>query len=154
MGAGNASGICDGAAANVVVSEEAVKRYGLKPLAKVVAYHVNAVEPTVMGIGPVEGIRGVLKKAGLKMEDIDLFDINEAFAAQWLAVQKELGLPMEKSNVNGGAIALGRPHHQQPRAHPAPPQQAVRRRFGVHRWWPGVLDRPGACLSAYGLWVE
>jgi hypothetical protein len=97
--AGNASGICDGAAANVVVSEEAVKRYGLKPLAKVVAYHVNAVEPTVMGqcslsefaprywtqygtdpdhrssfagIGPVEGIRGVLKKAGLKMEDIDV----------------------------------------------------------------------------------
>jgi len=62
-----------------------------------------------MGIGPVEGIRGVLKKAGLTIEDIDLFDINEAFAAQWLAVQKELGLPMEKSNINGGAIALGHP---------------------------------------------
>ncbi|BGP23228.1 hypothetical protein JCM10295v2_002122 [Rhodotorula toruloides] len=107
--AGNASGICDGAAANVVVSEEAIKRYGIKPLARVVAYHVNAVEPTVMGIGPVEGIRGVLKKAGLKIEDIDLFDINEAFAAQWLAVQKELGLPMDKSNVHGGAIALGHP---------------------------------------------
>ncbi|GAA5998234.1 thiolase family protein [Rhodotorula paludigena] len=107
--AGNASGICDGAAANVVVSEEAVKRYGIKPLAKVVAYHVNAVEPTVMGIGPVEGIRGVLKKAGMTIDDIDLFDVNEAFAAQWLAVQKELGLPNEKSNVNGGAIALGHP---------------------------------------------
>ncbi|GAA5915430.1 hypothetical protein JCM8208_002109 [Rhodotorula glutinis] len=107
--AGNASGICDGAAANVVVSEEAVKRYGLKPLAKVVAYHINAVDPTIMGIGPVEGIRGVLKKAGLTIDDIDLFDVNEAFAAQWLSVQKELGLPNEKSNVNGGAIALGHP---------------------------------------------
>ncbi|GJN87308.1 hypothetical protein Rhopal_000256-T1 [Rhodotorula paludigena] len=107
--AGNASGICDGAAANVVVSDEAIKRYGIKPLAKVVAYHVNAVEPTVMGIGPVEGIRGVLKKAGMTIDDIDLFDVNEAFAAQWLAVQKELGLPNEKSNVNGGAIALGHP---------------------------------------------
>ncbi|GAA5821434.1 hypothetical protein JCM3770_007081 [Rhodotorula araucariae] len=107
--AGNASGICDGAAANVVVSEEAVKRYGLKPLARVVAYHINAVDPTIMGIGPVEGIRGVLKKAGLTIDDIDLFDINEAFAAQWLAVQKELGLPNDKSNVNGGAIALGHP---------------------------------------------
>ncbi|KPV76453.1 uncharacterized protein RHOBADRAFT_52460 [Rhodotorula graminis WP1] len=109
VSAGNASGICDGAAANVVVSEEAVKRYGLKPLAKVVAYHINAVDPTIMGIGPVEGIRGVLKKAGLTIDDIDLFDINEAFAAQWLSVQKELGLPNEKSNVNGGAIALGHP---------------------------------------------
>ncbi|GAA5856319.1 hypothetical protein JCM9279_006421 [Rhodotorula babjevae] len=109
VSAGNASGICDGAAANVVVSEEAVKRYGLKPLAKVVAYHINAVDPTIMGIGPVEGIRGVLKKAGLTIDDIDLFDVNEAFAAQWLSVQKELGLPNEKSNVNGGAIALGHP---------------------------------------------
>ncbi|GAA5917628.1 hypothetical protein JCM5296_002148 [Sporobolomyces johnsonii] len=109
VSAGNASGICDGAAANVVVSEEALKRYGIKPLARVLSYHVVAVEPTIMGIGPVEAIRGALEKASLKMEDIDLFDVNEAFAAQWLSVQRELGLPNEKTNVFGGAIALGHP---------------------------------------------
>ncbi|GAA5887453.1 hypothetical protein JCM6882_002535 [Rhodosporidiobolus microsporus] len=107
--AGNASGICDGAAANVVVSEAALGRYGIKPLAKVLSYHVVAVEPTIMGIGPVEAIRGALQKASLKMDDIDLFDVNEAFAAQWLSVQKELGLPNDKTNVFGGAIALGHP---------------------------------------------
>ncbi|GAA5821506.1 hypothetical protein JCM11251_004655 [Rhodosporidiobolus azoricus] len=107
--AGNASGICDGAAANVVVSEAALERYGIKPLARVLSYHVVAVEPTIMGIGPVEAIRGALQKASLKMDDIDLFDVNEAFAAQWLSVQKELGLPNEKTNVFGGAIALGHP---------------------------------------------
>ncbi|GAA5923049.1 hypothetical protein JCM1841_000293 [Sporobolomyces salmonicolor] len=109
VSAGNASGICDGAAANIVVSEEALKRYGIKPLARVLSYHVVAVEPTIMGIGPVEAIRGALEKASLKMEDIDLFDVNEAFAAQWLSVQRELGLPNEKTNVFGGAIALGHP---------------------------------------------
>ncbi|GAA6000282.1 hypothetical protein JCM10207_007939 [Rhodosporidiobolus poonsookiae] len=107
--AGNASGICDGAAANVVVSEAALGRYGIKPLARVLSYHVVAVEPTIMGIGPVEAIRGALNKASLKMDDIDLFDVNEAFAAQWLSVQKELELPNEKTNVFGGAIALGHP---------------------------------------------
>ncbi|SCZ99481.1 BZ3500_MvSof-1268-A1-R1_Chr3-1g06032 [Microbotryum saponariae] len=107
--AGNASGICDGAAANVVVSEAALGKYGIKPLARVLATHVVAVEPTIMGIGPVEAVRGALAKAGLKIEDIDLFDINEAFAAQWLSVQRELGLPNDKSNVFGGAIALGHP---------------------------------------------
>ncbi|KAM0748295.1 thiolase [Meredithblackwellia eburnea MCA 4105] len=107
--AGNASGICDGAAANVVVSEKAISQYGLTPLAKVVSYHVVAVEPSIMGIGPVEAIRGALQKANLSISDIDLFDVNEAFAAQWLSVQKELGLPIEKSNVFGGAIALGHP---------------------------------------------
>ncbi|GAA5859959.1 hypothetical protein JCM8547_003033 [Rhodosporidiobolus lusitaniae] len=107
--AANASGICDGAAANVVVSERALGRYGMKPLARVLSYHVVAVEPTIMGIGPVEAIRGALAKASLSINDIDLFDVNEAFAAQWLAVQKELGLPTEKSNVFGGAIALGHP---------------------------------------------
>ncbi|BGP14360.1 hypothetical protein JCM10213_004487 [Rhodosporidiobolus nylandii] len=107
--AGNASGICDGAAANVVVSEKAIGRFGLKPLAKVLAYHVVAVEPTIMGIGPVEAIRGALSKASLRIDDIDLFDINEAFAAQWLSVQRELELPNEKTNMFGGAIALGHP---------------------------------------------
>ncbi|GAA6059824.1 hypothetical protein JCM10212_003736 [Sporobolomyces blumeae] len=109
VSAGNASGICDGAAANVVVSEDALKRYGIKPLARVLSYHVVAVEPTIMGIGPVEAIRGALEKASLKMSDIDLFDVNEAFAAQWLSVQRELDLPNDKSNVFGGAIALGHP---------------------------------------------
>ncbi|GAA5976727.1 hypothetical protein JCM11641_005675 [Rhodosporidiobolus odoratus] len=107
--AGNASGICDGAAANVVVSEKAIGRFGLKPLARVLSSHVVAVEPTIMGIGPVEAIRGALAKASLKIDDIDMFDINEAFAAQWLSVQRELELPNEKTNLFGGAIALGHP---------------------------------------------
>ncbi|GAA6034905.1 hypothetical protein JCM8097_009361 [Rhodosporidiobolus ruineniae] len=109
VSAGNASGICDGAAANVVVSEAALGRYGIKPLARVLSYHVVAVEPTIMGIGPVEAIRGALNKASLSMSDIDLFDVNEAFAAQWLSVQRELDLPNDKTNVFGGAIALGHP---------------------------------------------
>lgn len=74
--AGTASGICDGGAANIVVSEEALKRFGIKPLAKVLSYHVVAVEPSIMGIGPVEAIRGALKKAGLTIEQIDLFDVS------------------------------------------------------------------------------
>lgn len=106
VSAGNASGICDGGSANVVASEEGIKRFGLKPLARIVAYHTVAVEPTIMGIGPVEAIKGALARAGLGIEDIDLFDVNEAFAAQWLSVQKELGLPSDKSNVFGGAIGL------------------------------------------------
>ncbi|GAA5957035.1 hypothetical protein JCM3765_005386 [Sporobolomyces pararoseus] len=109
VSAGNASGICDGAAANIVVSEDAIGRYGIKPLAKVLSYHVVAVEPTIMGIGPVEAIKGALEKASLKISDIDLFDVNEAFAAQWLSVQRELDLPNDKANVFGGAIALGHP---------------------------------------------
>ncbi len=107
--AGNASGICDGAAANIVASEAALKRYGLTPLAEVVSYGVTACEPSIMGIGPVEAVKLTLKRAGLGIDDVDYFDINEAFAAQWLSVQKELGIPNEKSNVNGGAIALGHP---------------------------------------------
>ncbi|GAA5834342.1 hypothetical protein JCM3766R1_005188 [Sporobolomyces carnicolor] len=109
VSAGNASGICDGAAANIVVSEDALGRYGIKPLARVLSYHVVAVEPSIMGIGPVEAIKGALEKASLKISDIDLFDVNEAFAAQWLSVQRELDLPNDKSNVFGGAIALGHP---------------------------------------------
>jgi len=107
--AGNASGICDGAAALLVVDGEWAKGRGLTPLAKLVQWGVAGVEPTLMGIGPAPAIRGALGRAGLEIGDIDLFDINEAFAPQFLAVQKELGLPNDKTNVNGGAIALGHP---------------------------------------------
>ncbi|MBI4509754.1 MAG: acetyl-CoA C-acetyltransferase [Deltaproteobacteria bacterium] len=107
--AGNASGICDGAAAIVLASREAAERRGLKPLAKVVQWGVTGCDPKIMGIGPAPAIRMALERAGLKQAEIDLFDINEAFASQYLAVEKELGLPREKTNVNGGAIALGHP---------------------------------------------
>ncbi|ORZ10649.1 3-ketoacyl-CoA thiolase [Lobosporangium transversale] len=107
--AGNASGISDGAGAVVVASDQAVKEHGLKPLAKVVSWHVTAVEPSIMGIGPVSAIQGALKKAGLGLKDMDLVEVNEAFAAQYLAVEKVLGLDRNKTNLNGGAIALGHP---------------------------------------------
>ncbi|KAF9435859.1 3-ketoacyl-CoA thiolase, mitochondrial [Entomortierella beljakovae] len=107
--AGNASGISDGAGAVVVASEQAIKEHGIKPLAKVVSWHVTAVEPTIMGIGPVSAIQGALKKAGLGLKDMDLIEVNEAFAAQYLAVEKVLGLDRSKTNLNGGAIALGHP---------------------------------------------
>ncbi|KAK3824754.1 MAG: Thiolase, N-terminal domain-containing protein [Benniella sp.] len=107
--AGNASGISDGAGAVIVASDKAVKEHGLKPLAKVVSWHVTAVEPTIMGIGPVTAIQGALKKAGLGLKDMDLVEVNEAFAAQYLAVEKELGLDRSKTNLSGGAIALGHP---------------------------------------------
>jgi acetyl-CoA acyltransferase 2 len=107
--AGNASGICDGAATVIVCNEEALKKYNLKPLAKVLAYHVSGVEPTLMGFGPVPAIENLLKKTNKQISDIDLFDINEAFAPQILACQKVLKLPNETMNVNGGAIALGHP---------------------------------------------
>lgn len=107
--AGNASCICDGAAALVVVDAEWAKANGIKPLAKLVNYGVAGVEPTLMGIGPVPAINNALERAGLTVDGVDLFDVNEAFAPQFLAVQKELGLDNEKTNVNGGAIALGHP---------------------------------------------
>ena len=107
--AGNASGVCDGAAAVIVCNEEALKKYNLQPLARLVGYHVSGVEPTLMGFGPVPAIENLLKKAKKQVSDIDLFDINEAFAPQFLACQKALNLPNEKTNVNGGAIALGHP---------------------------------------------
>ena len=107
--AGNASGICDGAAMLVVADAEWAKVEGVKPLAKLVQWGVAGVEPTLMGIGPAPAIRGALERAGLSLGEVDLFDVNEAFAPQFLAVQKELGLPDEKINVNGGAIALGHP---------------------------------------------
>ncbi|HEX8355092.1 MAG TPA: acetyl-CoA C-acyltransferase [Pyrinomonadaceae bacterium] len=107
--AGNASGIVDGAAALVVAGEDYVKERGLKPAGRVVSWAYAGVEPDVMGIGPVPAIRKALEKANLKLSDIDLVEVNEAFACQYLAVEKELGLDRSKTNVNGGAIALGHP---------------------------------------------
>jgi acetyl-CoA acyltransferase 2 len=107
--AGNASGISDGAGAVVLASEDAVKKHGLTPLARIVSYQVSGVEPTIMGIGPVPAIHGALARAGLSIKDIDIFDINEAFAAQWLACVKELGLDPALVNQCGGAISLGHP---------------------------------------------
>jgi acetyl-CoA acyltransferase 2 len=107
--AGNASGIVDGAAAVVVTKEKIAKERGLKPIGKIVSWAVAGVDPTIMGIGPVPSTRKALQLAGLKLEQIDRVEVNEAFAAQYLAVEKELGLPREKTNVNGGAIALGHP---------------------------------------------
>ncbi|KAF0126643.1 MAG: acetyl-CoA C-acetyltransferase [Elusimicrobia bacterium] len=107
--AGNASGINDGAAALLIASGEAVKKHGLKPMAKLVSYGWAGVDPAIMGIGPVEAVRKALKKAGWKMEDVELIEANEAFAAQALSVAKELGFNKDIVNVNGGAIALGHP---------------------------------------------
>jgi acetyl-CoA acyltransferase 2 len=107
--AGNASGVVDGAACVVLASAEAAKRDGVKPVAEVVAWHVVGVDPAEMGIGPAPAIRGLLEKSKMALADIDLFEINEAFAAQYLAVEKDLGLDRDKVNVNGGAIALGHP---------------------------------------------
>jgi acetyl-CoA acyltransferase 2 len=107
--AGNASGIVDGAAAVVVTREKTAKERGLRTIGKIVSWAVTGVDPTIMGIGPVPSTRKALQLAGLKLEQIDRVEVNEAFAAQYLAVEKELGLPREKTNVNGGAIALGHP---------------------------------------------
>lgn len=107
--AGNSSQMSDGAAGVVVMSAEKAVKLGLKPLARFVSFAVGGVEPDYMGIGPVLAIPKALEKAGLKKENIDLIELNEAFAAQGLAVIKELGLDPDKINVNGGAIALGHP---------------------------------------------
>jgi acetyl-CoA acetyltransferase family protein len=107
--AGNASGICDGAAALVLASEEWAQKKGLKPLARLVGWGVAGVDPNIMGIGPAPAIRAALARTGLSQSDVDLFEVNEAFAPQYLAVEKELGLDRAKTNVDGGAIALGHP---------------------------------------------
>lgn len=107
--AGNASGIVDGAAALVICGEEYVKRRNAKPMGRIVSWAYAGVEPEIMGIGPVPATRQALDKAGLKLSEIDLIEVNEAFAAQYLAVEKELGLDRSRTNVNGGAIALGHP---------------------------------------------
>jgi acetyl-CoA acyltransferase len=107
--AGNASQMSDGAAAVVVMSQERAQSMGLQPLARFIAYATAGVPPEIMGIGPVEAVPKVLKMAGLKLQDIDLIELNEAFAVQSLAVIRQLGLDPSKVNVNGGAIALGHP---------------------------------------------
>ena len=107
--AGNASGIVDGAAALVIAGEEFVKQRDLKPMGRIVSWAYAGVEPEIMGIGPVPSTRLALQKAGLSLNDMDLIEVNEAFAAQYLAVEKELGLDRSRTNVNGGAIALGHP---------------------------------------------
>lgn len=107
--AGNASPISDGAAAMLVVSEDKCKEYGLKPSVYIKGYSLIGVDPAYMGIGPIKAVSTLLSKLGLSINDIDLFEINEAFASQALAVRKELGIDPEKLNVNGGAIAIGHP---------------------------------------------
>ena len=107
--AGNASGINDGAAAMVIATAQKARALGGKPLARILAYVSTGVDPKVMGIGPVPAVRKVLDRAGLTIADVDLFELNEAFAAQSVAVARELGLDAARVNVNGGAIALGHP---------------------------------------------
>src|SRR6266705_1573890 len=107
--AGNASGICDGAAAVVVDSEGFAKTRGLKPIGRLVSWAVAGVEPKYMGIGPAPAARKALAKAGMKLEQMDLVEVNEAFAPQYLAVERELGLDRARTNVDGGAIAIGHP---------------------------------------------
>ncbi|MBQ9346659.1 MAG: acetyl-CoA C-acyltransferase, partial [Oscillibacter sp.] len=107
--AANASGINDGAAAIILASGEAVEKYGLKPMAKLIGWGQGGVDPKIMGVGPVVATRAAMKKAGCTVDDMDLIEANEAFAAQSIAVARELGFDMSKVNVNGGAIALGHP---------------------------------------------
>jgi 3-oxoadipyl-CoA thiolase len=107
--AGNSSGINDGAAAMLLASEEATKKYGLKPMAKVISMAVAGVDPSIMGIGPVPATKKALERAGLKIEQLDLVELNEAFASQSIACIRELNLDINKVNVNGGAIAIGHP---------------------------------------------
>ncbi|MDR7387580.1 MAG: acetyl-CoA C-acyltransferase, partial [Armatimonadota bacterium] len=107
--AGNSSGINDGAAALLLAEASTARQLGLRPMARIVATAVAGVDPAVMGIGPVPAVRKALARAGLRVEDVDLVELNEAFASQVLACVRELGLDLERVNVNGGAIALGHP---------------------------------------------
>ena len=107
--AGNASGIVDGGAALILASREAVDRHGLKPIGRLAGWASTGVDPALMGMGPAPATRKALDRVGLTLDDIDLVEVNEAFAGQYLAVEKELGLDRDKVNVNGGAIALGHP---------------------------------------------
>ncbi|MBK5272932.1 MAG: thiolase family protein, partial [Bacteroidia bacterium] len=107
--AGNSSGINDGAAAMLLASEEAVKKYSLEPIAKVVSMAVAGVDPSIMGIGPVPATEKALKRASLKIPDLDLIELNEAFASQSIACIRDLRLNIDRVNVNGGAIAIGHP---------------------------------------------
>jgi acetyl-CoA acyltransferase 2 len=107
--AGNASGICDGAAALVLASSRFAAERKLRPLGRLIAWASAGVDPSIMGIGPAPAARKALSRAGLKLEDMDLIEVNEAFAAQYLAVEQELGLDRERTNLDGGAIAIGHP---------------------------------------------
>ena len=107
--AGNASGIVDGAAAVVIASAEEARKRRLQPLGRIISWAVAGVEPRRMGRGPVPASQAALAKAGMRLAEMDLIEVNEAFAAQYLAVERELGLDRERVNVNGGAIALGHP---------------------------------------------
>jgi acetyl-CoA acetyltransferase family protein len=107
--AGNSSGITDGAAAVVVLSEEGLNRFGVTPQARIVDYEVCGVAPEIMGIGPVPAVRRLLERQGTALSSIDLIELNEAFAAQVIACDRELGFDPQRLNVNGGAIALGHP---------------------------------------------
>jgi acetyl-CoA acetyltransferase family protein len=107
--AGNASGISDGAAALVIASADAAKKRGLRPLARLVSWGISGVDPSIMGIGPVPATRIALERAGLSLDDMDIIELNEAFAAQACAVERELKIDREKLNTSGGAIALGHP---------------------------------------------
>lgn len=109
MTAGNSSGLNDGAAALVLVSGSEMEKRSLKALARLVSFAQIGLDPSVMGLGPVEAVQSALKKAGWSLDSVDLFELNEAFAAQSLAVMAHLGVPADKCNVNGGAIALGHP---------------------------------------------
>ncbi len=107
--AGNSAGINDGAAAMLLASEEAVNKYGLKPMAKIVSMAVAGVDPSIMGIGPVPATQKALQRVGLKAAQLDLIELNEAFASQSIACVRDLRLDINKVNVNGGAIAIGHP---------------------------------------------
>ena len=109
MTAGNSSGINDGAAATILMSREEAERRSIEPLVKIVSWATCGVEPSLMGLGPIPAVNMALQKANWRIEDVDLFEINEAFAAQSIAVIKDLKIQKEKINVNGGAIALGHP---------------------------------------------
>lgn len=107
--AGAASGICDGAGSMVMATRSFVEKHGLKPMARLVNWGIAGCDPRIMGIGPAPAIRQLLERAECKLSDVELFEVNEAFAPQYLAVEKELGLPRDATNVNGGAIAVGHP---------------------------------------------
>ncbi len=153
--AGNASGVNDAAAAVVLATSGYAEEHGLEPLGRLVAYSHAGVEPRIMGIGPVPATPKVLDRAGLKLDDIDVFEVNEAFAAQALAVSRELGLPPEQTNPNGSGVSLGHPigatgtdPHRQGALRTAPHRWPVRPGDHVHRRRPGSRGAVRGRVSA------